>query len=241
MNLPIEINQRVLNELASPQDRTAIRVICASVPNPSPYRLRGKRRQYVFERNNTIGAHILDIPASLWQHDIPRGPWRENLSLCHDMQTVMGVKVPLVFLIIPWGEGAQDTDTTAATGEGSQMLELLRNFFTKLDAPPIVFEGLECLAHRGPEAFSEFVQAISPPTDDIVEAASRTGEASQPSAPSSPAPNILATPVKRELSMDPAAVRMRKMRGRKSEAKKKAASKVAAKKTGRRKPEPARA
>lgn len=210
MNLPIEINQRVLQELASPSDTTAIRVICTSAPNGSAYRLRGKRRQYVFERNNTVGAHVLDIPASLWQHDVPPGPYRENLSLCHDMQTVTGNKVPLVFMVVPWGP--ESTAVAAeALAENATVLEtmpLLREFFTRVGAPPIVFEALDVIRDEPLDVFRQLVESIKP-ADGDAPPTPETAPDTTPAQASDPKP----------LSMDPTAIRMREMRKRKREEK----------------------
>jgi hypothetical protein len=196
MNLPLEINQRVLNELASPADSTTIRVICTSAPNGSAYRLRGKRRQYVFERDNTVGAHVLDVPASLWQHDVPTGPYRENLSICHDIQTVIGVKVPLVFMIIPRSPTKSDeTPTVGSLDAGTVIL----GYFNHIEAPEHVVDEVRKIA-ASPREFLHYL-ADPADVDKTADEPSSTGAAAK------------------TLSMDPAAIRMREMRKRKREEK----------------------
>ena len=198
MNLPLEINQRVLNELASPADSTNIRVICTSAPNGSAYRLRGKRRQYVFERDNTVGAHVLDVPASLWQHDVPTGPYRENLSICHDIQTVIGVKVPLVFMIIPRSSTKSD-ETPAPTVGSLDAGTVILGYFNHIEAPEHVVDEVRKIA-ASPR---EFLHYLADPGD-----VDKTAD-----APSSTAAAA------KTLSMDPTAIRMREMRKRKREEK----------------------
>jgi hypothetical protein len=107
MQLPTEITQATLNELASPAETGATRILLLLVANSGPYRLSGQRRRYVFTRDNEAGAHILDVPDSLWQHDLPTGAYRENTSICHDLQNPSGGKLPLVFLRVPW-QGASE-------------------------------------------------------------------------------------------------------------------------------------
>lgn len=102
MQPPTEITQAILNELASPEETGATRILLLLVANSGPYRLSGQRRKYAFTRDNDIGAHVLDVPDSLWQHDLPAGPYRENTSICHDLQNPSGGKLPLVFLRVPW-------------------------------------------------------------------------------------------------------------------------------------------
>lgn len=168
MNLPLEINQRVLNELASPADQFATRVLLLSVANGGPARLSGKRRKYTFVRDNEAGAHILDVPDSLWQHDLPKGPYRENLSICHDLQNVMGAKVPLVFIRIPWKD-LNDNRPTIDTMSAHD-LEIFGLLVKSYGVPPMTDEGLKCLIAAGPERCSDYFSSLEnqkPASEDV--------------------------------------------------------------------------
>lgn len=161
MNLPLEINQRVLNELASPADTSATRVLLLSVANGGPARLSGKRRKYTFVRDNEAGAHILDVPDSLWQHDLPKGPYRENLSICHDLQNVMGAKVPLVFIRIPWGD-QNPTFVADAPADLDLTLSIIVGYFGHIKPPEHVTETLaRIIATPG-----EFLHYLEPPPEN---------------------------------------------------------------------------
>jgi hypothetical protein len=197
MNLPLAINSEVLAEHASPHDTRKIRVVLRRVANTGMYRLRGRKREYHMVFDPSLSAHILDVPESLWMDGIPQGSYAENLSIAHDIQGNRSATLaPLVFLLLPYGDGsAASAPHLAATEKpqrfsaaGLSILGEIEGMLRKLDAPP---EAIECLnIARFPhedetvlQVLREFIGGM-----DVTEAEAPPAE--EPEAAEKPAENI---------------------------------------------------
>ena len=229
MNLPNEINQRILDELAAPSDKSATRVVVLSTSNAGPFRLTGRKRKYVLSRDNIAGAHVLDVPDSLWQHDIPLdAPYRSNLSIAHDLA---GNTVSLIFLRVPYGP--QDTAAEVAADEFAPIPEagitgrVVLAYLKEIGAPDPVRERIEQII-ADPETFRAYLD----PAEDDIDAdidADTLGDAekSEETSKGEPATGIIANatadtrsgPGPAPTSESPGAIRMREQRAAKAAAK----------------------
>jgi hypothetical protein len=169
MKLPQTIDKRALAALA-PQDTHAVRVIVRRVANQTPYRVRGKMHHYLVEWDFVLQAHILDIPESVWMHDFPPGPYRDNASISHDIQGCRSVQsAPLVFLLVPYAqEQAQPAVMgAAATPSGiADFIAPLKDLLNKLKAPAIMHEAVEVMAEDSVEVFGDFVDSLTVDEDE---------------------------------------------------------------------------
>jgi hypothetical protein len=138
MNIPEIITQSEIRALASPSETHAVRVILHEVPYPGQFRLRTLRRQYLFERDGIAEVHLLDIPVSVWMHDVPTGQLRDNTSISQDFRSAGAVKWS--FQIVPL-KGA----TPAIAAEQAHFLPLLREILRTIEAPPVVEEAFKLI------------------------------------------------------------------------------------------------
>lgn len=152
MNIPRLVDNKILAALASPSDTLAVRVVVRRVSNLAPYRLHGKLRQYLAAYDRGLSAHCIDVPLSVWMADFPTsGAYRENSSIAHDLQGNRSQSMaPLVFLIVPFGNGAvlpmaQDTGADAV-----RVLNALRTLSEALGAPPLMSEAFDLAASGRP-------------------------------------------------------------------------------------------
>lgn len=141
MNIPNLITREVLSAMAAPDETHAVRVVLSKVTSSVPYKLRSKLRSYVFEKDREIGAHVLDVPVSVWMAGADDRARRGEGAICKDLQPSMNF--PLTVLVIPW-RNASAADT-AVTNEA---LAVLRELLAILNPPPVVFEALD-LAQTG--------------------------------------------------------------------------------------------
>lgn len=139
MKIPNFLDRRTLAKMASENETHCIRVILGNTSNPAPYTVPCKYRRYLFERNGTIGAHVLDFPLSVWMDGTPKGRYGPNKSVSEDLKPT--ARLPFTIQVIPW-YGATPTekeDPQALRGAFS----LLREIFTALNPPPVVFKALQ--------------------------------------------------------------------------------------------------
>lgn len=224
MNIPNFLDRKTLAAMAAPGETHAVRVILLKVNNSSAYRLRSRLRQYLFERDGTLGAHVLDIPQSVWMAGQPQGVYRDNPSISHDLQPT--VVIPLVIQVIPWA-GAETAEAPAETNEPAvDLIPILGDLLEKLNAPPVMTEALDVMRDGNAEAFRAFVDSVELHKDAPANPAApqAPAEASAPPEPPAPAEQAQGAP-------NIQAQRMREYRARKKQ--EKAAAKKTAKKTAK--------
>lgn len=117
MKLPAVISKAVLKGLAQPAETHAVRVLLHDAPNHGIYRLRCARRQYLFEKDGTIGVHSLDIPVSVWMDGCPPGRYRDNHSVAQDFRGTGATKWSIQ--IVPW-KGAVSVQAPVASAPVEQ-------------------------------------------------------------------------------------------------------------------------
>ena len=164
MKIPALLDRRTLSKMASPDETHCVRVILQKVSNPAPYTVRGRIRRYLFERNQQLCSHILDVPVSIWMAEVPNnGPHRQNPSVSDDLKPTM--QLPFTIQVIPWGNA-----TPATTATAPDVFPLVRQVAQKLEAPAIMrkaidlaaagdVDGLRALLAGGPDKQPE------PPTE----------------------------------------------------------------------------
>lgn len=153
-SIPTTIDSKTLAQLADPADTHAVRLIQRQVHNFSPYRINGKRYKYIFTHDSRIGAHVLDVPLSLWQGDVPKGTYRDNLSICHDIQGNRSITLPpIVCVLIPLKEGVVEFEKQAQQVDPMPaMLETLTGFLNDMDAPDEIMQAMAILSMPGVDA-----------------------------------------------------------------------------------------
>lgn len=186
MHLPKFVTQEVLNQLAAPTDRVMVRVVLRRIGNTAPYTVWGKKRRYVFRRDPELGAHVLDVPMSVWMWGFPDGPYRDNLSIAHDLQgNRAAVKAPLVFLVIESGAVA-DAEAPQAGEASHESLLAFRELLVAMEAPELVLQAFDTLsselpAERIEETIRETIRRVTaaeePTSPDPAEPVVREGDA----------------------------------------------------------------
>lgn len=155
MNIPSPATSTLLARLARPDENMAMRVILRRVSNTGAYTVHGKVRKYVFEFNAKVGAHVLDVPLSLWNAGLMPGIYRDNPSVAHDMQAARSSHLaPLVILPIPFGNGAVPASLVIAPAEDATLKKSLAGFgqlLRKLEAPIEIMEAFDILQMDGTE------------------------------------------------------------------------------------------
>lgn len=155
-SIPTTIDSKTLAQLAEPSDTHAVRLILRQVHNFSPYRMGGKRYKYIFTHDSRIGAHVLDVPLSLWQGDVPKGAYRDNLSICHDLQGNRSTTLPpIVSVIIPLKEGVAEFEKQSNEKQADPMpamLETLTGVLRDMDAPDEIMQAMAILTMPGVDA-----------------------------------------------------------------------------------------
>jgi len=221
MKIPNALDNRILAKLASPDETHAVRVVIRRVMNHGPYVIRGRLRQYTAEHDAKLSVHVLDVPASVWMHDFPSGPYRENTSIAHDLQGNRGSALaPLVFLIVPW-KNAKSNPAAEAPENGSEVpenrpdaaLAALRTFAEKLGAPELMLSAIDLAASGRPAVeverlLAETIAQIEPGPGD------GPNVPDSPNSPAGQSPEEIAE-AKRKAKATKAAERMKRMRERK--------------------------
>ncbi|MEY4952588.1 MAG: hypothetical protein RL299_1012 [Pseudomonadota bacterium] len=145
MKLPPIISKATLKGLASPDETHLVRVIAHEPNNPTVYRMRCRCREYRFERDGTVGKHILDIPVTLWMADTPSGSsarFRDNSSIAEDFRT--GDRSPYSIHVIPISKESP----VAIDHHKPDTYQLLRELLVKTGAPEYIMEAVK-LADMG--------------------------------------------------------------------------------------------
>jgi hypothetical protein len=198
-SIPTTIDSKTLAHLAEPTDTHAVRLILRQVHNFSPYRMGGKRYKYIFTHDSRIGAHVLDVPLSLWQGDVPKGAYRDNLSICHDLQgNRSGNLPPLVAVIIPLKEGVAEFIATTERGQADPMpamLETLKGFLADMDAPDEIMQAMAILTMPGVDAEAR-KSALATHIAGVREAMATTDQPQEPVATDIDPPEEVEPPAK---------------------------------------------
>jgi hypothetical protein len=134
MNLPSVLSKTVIDEIKSPADTHAVRVILHDVHSSVPYRLACNLRQYVFDKCGIAGRHILDIPVSLWMAGAETAPFRDNTSISEDFRTAKHCRHSIQIVQI------------GASAPSADFLSPLRELLGTLGAPSCVNHALDLIA-----------------------------------------------------------------------------------------------
>lgn len=150
MNLPNVVTSEMLAKYSKPEDNMAIRCILRRISNLAPYTVRGKLRHYIFKYNASVGAHILDVPVSVWTAGLMKGTYRDNLSVAHDMQGFRSPHLaPLVIIPIPFGNQEAGIPASLVVPgpdtDYEKTIEAFGKLLHALDAPQEAIEALEIL------------------------------------------------------------------------------------------------
>ena len=153
MTIPGQLSKSTLSAMQCP-DTVFVRVLLHSVSNNGQARLRCRNRQYLFEKNHETGCHILDIPMSVWMHNVNPGRYRDQRSVCDDFRELPGATFTIHIV------GAQPaTEAAAAPPADPGVIAELRRLLTALDAPPEVKHALE-IATELPDKLAGFVDTV---------------------------------------------------------------------------------
>src|SRR5688500_10505029 len=98
----ILIKSSDLLKKAAADEQTMVRLILRDVTNQRPYSKRGRRSTiYLFEFNPKLGAHVLDVPQSVWMKCVPTAGLKANESLAWDIMGSSGIAhSPIIPLVI---------------------------------------------------------------------------------------------------------------------------------------------
>lgn len=171
MTLPLQIDSNFLRTLA-PNDTRIVRVILRLVHSTATYRLRGKKRTYLFVMNIQAGCHVLDVPESIWNDGIPAGKYRENLSIAHDLfADSRPGNSPLIPVILRVGE---DVPAEAPPAD-VPVLSHLRTLLSFLGAPDEVREAFSIIERGDIHLLGAHVESVvgtsSPPGGGVSDSA----------------------------------------------------------------------
>jgi len=153
MTIPGQISKSTISQLGC-TDSLSVRVLLHSVSNNGSARIRCRNRQYIFEKSHETGCHILDIPMSLWMHNVNPGRYRDQRSICDDFRELPGAAFTIHII-----GNAPALEEAPATPADPGVISELRRLLTALDAPQIVRHALE-IAIESPDKLAEFVDSI---------------------------------------------------------------------------------
>lgn len=157
--LPAIISASALRAIPT-EDTHAVRIILLNSTGSTQYTLRGvgrRKGKYILEKDGTSGRHVLDIPVSIWNQDIPQGRYQDNTSIAHDLLAKPQPLIPFVTMIVPWN-GAR---SKAADASAPDFFTPLRDLLVKLVPPPVVQHALNLAATGDIEALKAFVDSVS--------------------------------------------------------------------------------
>ncbi|MCW1885507.1 hypothetical protein OKA04_12275 [Luteolibacter flavescens] len=143
MNLPQIVTAADLIRFAAPNETHAVRLVIRQINNPGIYTLRGLSRRYLATRDNEIGAHVIDVPVSVWMAGVPKGVYAKNTSIAQDvLGTRNALKTPLMILVVPW-KHAQPPAQTSGTPSS---LETFKRLAELTGAPEIIMSAISLLS-----------------------------------------------------------------------------------------------
>ncbi|MCE5310444.1 MAG: hypothetical protein LLG20_22635 [Acidobacteriales bacterium] len=145
--------------LAKPDETHVVRVIAHEANNSTVYRLRCRTREYRFERDGTVGRHILDIPVSVWMAGAPGGAgggkFRDNQSIAEDFRTAE--RCPYSIHVLPIASSTAADAPKSSSGH----LPALRRLLSNLGAPDEVRQAFALIDAGGtPEELEKFTDSV---------------------------------------------------------------------------------
>jgi len=135
MQIPSTISRSTLQELAQPGETHAVRIIVHNVNNPTSYRMRRRNREYRFERDGTVGKHILDVPLSVWMHGASVAPFRETFTIADDFRNADAGNYTVHVIALPGAAAPTPTADPQPPAEDSdipEMLDLLETLILRM-------------------------------------------------------------------------------------------------------------
>lgn len=137
MNIPKVLSKTTLRAITSPKETHAVRVVLHEVHNQGPFRLQCQQRTYFFEKNGTVGKHVLDIPVSIWMHGVGETRFAANKSVCDDFLSIKNA--PCTFQVIALAK------TELKPSIADEALPLLRQLLSNMGAPDEVVQAFRCI------------------------------------------------------------------------------------------------
>lgn len=188
MTIPGTLSKTTISQLGC-TDSISVRILLHSVSNNGSARIRCRNRQYIFEKSHETGCHILDIPMSLWMHNVNPGRYRAQGSICDDFRKLPGAE--FTFHLV--GSAPALEAAPAAPVDPGVMAEI-RRLLAALGAPSEVDQAFE-IAAENPAHLKGYVDAIieavqeqpdEPPVDDVPQDDAPDLSESNPAFPGSP-------------------------------------------------------
>ena len=143
MTIPGLLSKSTISQMQC-TDAISVRVLLHSVSNVGQARLRCRNRQYVFEKSHETGCHILDIPMSVWMHNVNPGRYRDQRSICDDFRELPGTSFTIHII------GTQPAVEAAPSVSGDPLAKCffgviadLRRLLTAMNAPEEVENAFE--------------------------------------------------------------------------------------------------
>lgn len=162
MNIPKVLSKTTLRQITSPEETHAVRVVLHEAHNSGPYRLQCQQRTYIFEKNGTVGKHIIDIPVSIWMQGVGETRFAANRSVCDDFRTAK--TVPYTFQVIPLKESQPAIEGKPSMADVA--LPLLRQLLSNMGAPDEVVKAFVCIDNGDVAGLKALLEHIPQPADD---------------------------------------------------------------------------
>ncbi len=160
LQLPKLVTQADLNKLAAPDETHEIHIIVRRIVNQAPYTLRGRLRQYIVQRDQKRGAHILRVPLSVWMAGCPINTVIQNDSICYDItSTRTFTKSPLTFEM--WRIAGDKETAPVPTAEiPAEAREQFAAILDTLDAPEVVRQAFSLAANGDTASLADLHEDI---------------------------------------------------------------------------------
>jgi len=153
MTIPGQLSKSTIAQLGC-TDSISVRVLLHSVSNNGSARIRCRNRQYIFEKSHETGCHILDIPMSLWMHNVNPGRYRAQGSICDDFRKLPGAEFTMHII----GNASAKEAAPDAPADPVLIVEL-RRLLTAMNAPEEVENAFE-IAVNDPANLAGYVDGI---------------------------------------------------------------------------------
>lgn len=163
------IRSAILAKSAKSDEKLMVRLILREITNPRPYIKEGRNnRDFVFEFDRELNAHVLDVPLSVWQDSNPNSNARANGSLVWDiLGKPQNNHQPILPIILPWPGAESDKAVSVDSGANDELLELktvklpiISELLEKLNAPDEVVEALSIVTGGTASDLRKFVDGI---------------------------------------------------------------------------------
>jgi hypothetical protein len=153
MTIPGQISKSTISQLGC-TDSLSVRVLLHSVSNNGSARIRCRNRQYIFEKSHETGCHILDIPMSLWMHNVNPGRYRDQRSICDDFRELPGAAFTIHII-----GNAPALEAAPADLSEHDLIADLRRLLYALNAPQEVATAFD-VATENPGQLAEYVDSV---------------------------------------------------------------------------------